>query len=497
MSIIDTNDIFEQERLSKFKSLVESNESIQGLINNKKIEWSNNLVEHKNINDPYIPQYLIHENWINSDKNTISQVQEMLEDYLNYCEELGVYGDEDFWNKQFFVKETDSKGRVYLELSNDIDIALALLESQWSKDIYEIKSNWALEALNQFRSKFLSELEALLDLFQNLFDGLESLGLEPGRWLDLSDGVLTEQDIEIFQYWANYFSNDEGAKAICDKLGRLNEVEATEKIERVSVRHRFQKWLPDTNSREEIVGIKLGRDIEHALPSELALLSDPETALLFDLKYVEGQLMSYDLQGLQQVEDVIEIEEDQSVEENQEKGPMILCIDTSGSMHGEPENIAKAMALFLANKAKQQDRACYLINFSTGIETLDLSGSGGLSSLIRFLSSSFHGGTDAAPALRHALSMMSQQTYEKADILVISDFIMGGMPSDILDRIKSQRLLGSQFYSLVVGNCFMSNRLDTLFDHEWVYNPSSSAITDLVNFHHKSEIFVNKEVSNV
>ena len=272
-----------------------------------------------------------------------------------------------------------------------------------------VQRNWALDALNQFRLKLLNELERLLEMFQEISQGLESLGLESGRWLDLSAGALTEQDIETFKYWADYFKNDKGAQAICEKLGRLNEVEVSENIERVSVQHTIQKWVPDVNSREEIVGIKLGRDIEHALPSELALLSDAETSLLFDLKFVEGQLMSYDLQGLQQVEETVEREEDQSVETVEDKGPMILCIDTSGSMHGEPENIAKAMALFLANKAKQQNRACYLINFSTGIETLDLSGAGGLSALIRFLSSSFHGGTDVAPALRHALSIMAKK----------------------------------------------------------------------------------------
>ena len=74
---------------------------------------------------------------------------------------------------------------------------------------------------------------------------------------------------------------------------------------------------------------------------------------------------------------------------------------------------------------------------------------------------------------------------------------MGGIPSDILAKIESQRLLGSQFYSLVVGSCFMSNRLKTLFDHEWVYNPSNSAITDLVNYHRKSEMFKSKEVDFV
>ena len=35
----------------------------------------------------------------------------------------------------------------------------------------------------------------------------------------------------------------------------------------------------DVNSREEIVGLRLGKDLEYALPSELALMADPETLI--------------------------------------------------------------------------------------------------------------------------------------------------------------------------------------------------------------------------
>ena len=499
MSLIEENDLFEQERLSRFKPMANTNDSIQRVVGDKQREWAHKLEEYQLRNRPYEQHFQSCQRWMESRIVSVKDVQAMLQDYDSYCSELGINSNPEFWNKQLYKDFESSKnmaGKGY-ELSEDVDIGIELFLDKWSSELIEIRSEWELKTLNRFRLAFLEELEELLAIFETLFKGLESLGLEPGRWLDLSTGSLTEQDIETFKYWADYFTSDKGAQAICEKLGRLNEVEVSENIERVSVQHTIQKWVPDANSREEIVGVKLGRDIEHALPSELALLSDAETSLLFDLKFVEGQLMSYDLQGLQQVEETVEREEDQSVETVEEKGPMILCIDTSGSMHGEPENIAKAMALFLANKAKQQGRACYLINFSTGIETLDLSGSGGLTALIRFLSSSFYGGTDVAPALRHALSIMGKQAYEKADVLVISDFVMGGIPNDILTHIERQRLLGSQFYSLVVGSCFMSNRLETLFDHEWVYNPSNSAITDLVNFHSKSKMFDVKEVNYV
>jgi uncharacterized protein with von Willebrand factor type A (vWA) domain len=190
------------------------------------------------------------------------------------------------------------------------------------------------------------------------------------------------------------------------------------------------------------------------------------------------------MQGISFAEDEheIEIEVDQTQKENEQQGPMILCVDTSGSMQGEPENIAKAMALFLASQARSQARPCYLINFSTGIETFDLTGSEGLSSLISFLSKSFHGGTDVAPALDHALKVIKQELYEKADVLVISDFIMGTLPSSTLEALNIQREYGNSFYSLVVGDCFMTERLKTHFDHEWVYNPRSSKIHELVQF---------------
>ena len=161
---------------------------------------------------------------------------------------------------------------------------------------------------------------------------------------------------------------------------------------------------------------------------------------------------------------------------------MILCVDTSGSMNGTPENIAKAMVLYAGNKAIAQGRKCFVINFSTGIELLDLSESRSVTDLISFLKKSFHGGTDAAPALRHALQMIQDGGYEKADVLMISDFVMGELPDTLLQDIKRQRDSGNKFNSLVIGDAFMRNRLKTHFDHEWIYNYDFHTIQELVKF---------------
>ena len=411
-------------------------------------------------------------------------IPELLGTYKSFCETASLPFEDSFWSEQLLVRdewvefdEANKEG-----FAKDRELAYELLISKWQEELDKVKGEWEFNKLRELRASLLEKIKDELKTLQELFNSLKSLGLEPGVWLDLSEGSLTPQGIEAFKRWAEYLKNDRGIQEICEMLGKIHRQEQIERIEKIQTTQELDTWVPDTSSKEEIVGIRLGKDIEHTLPSELALLSDDETSILFDLKYVESRLMCFDMHGLQQrtIEENTEVE--MSTTEKDQKGPMILCVDTSGSMMGQPETVAKAVALYLASKAKEENRECYLINFSTGISTLDFSGSDGLPSLIKFLSSSFHGGTDVAPALRHALDIMNQDKYEKADLLVISDFIMSELPNDIFRLSKEQRERGNSFHSLVIDDCFLSNTQPTLFDFEWVYNPSTGNITDLVSF---------------
>ena len=46
-------------------------------------------------------------------------------------------------------------------------------------------------------------------------------------------------------------------------------------------------------------------------------------------------------------------QEEVMMEKKKPKGPIIICVDTSGSMHGTPENIAKTVAFALAKIAAE------------------------------------------------------------------------------------------------------------------------------------------------
>lgn len=387
-----------------------------------------------------------------------------------FCKFVGIPFDYSFWYKKL---ESNNKEK---------GIASSLLLKEWQKNLDKSQAQWELKQIELARRKFLTELEKWLELIQQLDRQLFPLGLDFGIWFDDSLGSLIPQSIKELTRWANYFSQDKEAQKIADLLGKMRQIEQSSKVETITQTISVPVPVTDVNSKEEIIGLKLGKDLEYVIPSELALMADPETAILFDLKYLESKLVCFELQGTAFQDEQQEITTEIEIKEDNKLGPMILCVDTSGSMSGIPENIAKAMSLYLGNKAKAEQRKCFVINFSTGIETFEISATKGIADLVSFLSKSFHGGTDAAPALRYALSLCQSENYEKADILMISDFVMGSLSETLLSDIKKQREKGNQFHSLVIGNLFMENRLKTHFDNEWVYNPNLHQVEQLVKF---------------
>ena len=425
---------------------------------------------------------------LNSTKYSLTALQQSIKGYKQLCKDSKTHYN-NYWDEQFKVlaENVEHDEQTVKAKQREIDSVNKLLIEQWQKLHEQLKAEWELAQISKWRAQFLKELFEKLAAIAELFKTIQSLGLNPGVLFDLSSSELSVDDIAPIKRWLEYLKNDEGVQALIDLMGRMNQIKQSVKIERVKKTLHQTVNVPDINSKEEIIGLRLGNDLEYALPSELALMGDPEASILFDLKYIESGLMCFDLQGMDKVTQSYEIEIEQSITEDETKGPMVICVDTSGSMQGAPETIAKAVTMLMVLKAKQDNRACYLINFSTGVETLNLSGGFAMESLISFLQKSFHGGTDVAPAIRAGLTAMATDEYKNADMLIISDFIMNGLPQDLLEKIASLREEGNKFNSLVIDSCFMEHRLKSIFDNEWVYDPRTSNIVELINFQTKCE----------
>ncbi|ABN07133.1 von Willebrand factor, type A [Methanocorpusculum labreanum Z] len=386
-----------------------------------------------------------------------------------------------FWEEKIGEVDNQTGERKDESIIENLSLIRRNEQEAWRKEYEKQLLEWQLEEIQNRRKQLLQNLKEWFETIQQMKEVFEALGVDTGVFWDLSVGKLSAQDISVLKKWADYLKYDEKIRELCELMGRLHKEQQSHHTEIINSTIQYHVKKPDVHSNEEIIGIKFGRDLENIIPQELALLSDPEVTLLFDLKYVENRLMCFSKQGY--ITEIIEenMQETVNVDDEEKMGPIIICVDTSGSMSGAPENIAKALTLSLASRAISQKRNCYLINFSTSINTLDFTPPKGIHDLINFLKMSFHGGTDVAPALYEGIRMMSESDYKKADLLVISDFVIYGLSSDIVPLCKKQKQEENRFFALCIGSFGTQRVEDGVFDQSWTYDPRSGSIAEINN----------------
>ena len=301
-----------------------------------------------------------------------------------------------------------------------------------------------------------------------------------GRLWDLSKYPFETSGFEILDTFAKLLEQDESLQELADLLGRQSRTQAVFEKELRDKIVITTEWHPQPAYRGEINGLKYSNDIAAALPTELALLKNAAAKKLFQLKFAQKQLLSFEYQDMQAATKKTVEQEEANIEKKEPKGPIIICVDTSGSMHGTPENIAKTVTFALTKIAVEQERKCFVISFSTGIETLELTGANEgnyLQKLVNFLRMSFNGGTDAEPALRKALDMLAGNDeatcYKNADVLMISDFVMGNLAADLVSAIEQEQEKNTSFYSLVIGASGNKNTI-ACFNHNWLYDTNDT-----------------------
>lgn len=278
---------------------------------------------------------------------------------------------------------------------------------------------------------------------------------------------------QILKYF-NKIKNNKALIKICDMLGKLRQTQDeifTEKIKE-KTSFSYTQNEPTKRFKEEICGVELGNDLATLIPQEFSLLNDDDLEILFDLKLLEKRLFCFEKQGLisKEIESVKEIEKEVQSEQkskDKNKGAVILCVDTSGSMSGEPEITAKALTLFIASRARREARACYLINFSSDIKCEDLSSGGWGARLNGFLAHSFGGGTDVGKALEKGVEMMSKDEFRQSDLLVISDGDFDEVESRILSKMDEQRELENRFFLLDITE---KSKALNYFDKHFLYD---------------------------
>ncbi len=389
------------------------------------------------------------------------------------------------------------ENRKNKDVNNSIKIKEALEKSQndrfpaikehfietWKNLIKEKQIKWELEIIEENRKKFCEELYKRIEELKKLQDALEPFTNELGRLWDMSKGNWQHVNLDILKKYAEFLQRDKSLKELAEMLGKMQQAEKEFEEELFSNIQLKTEWKVEHASKADLIGIHESDDLSSLLASETAQLADKTMQTVFFKKFAEKKLQTFEYQARMLSYREEEFEDKRQKEKEDANGPFIICVDTSGSMHGTPETVAKTICFAILKIAIRDNRKCYLISFSTGIETLNLTDlKNSLEKIISFLSMSFHGGTDATPAMKEALRMLTTQEYKKADVIMISDFIMPAFDKITQDNLKAAKDNKTKFHSLVIGD---SKNPATIkdFDNNWYYdlNNQGSILTLVKN----------------
>jgi uncharacterized protein with von Willebrand factor type A (vWA) domain len=300
-----------------------------------------------------------------------------------------------------------------------------------------------LEIAEQERERLLQELEQRLEIAGEVE---ETLNMEnPGKLWDLSAATLLQGDSRRLHHYATFLTRNPELQRIAAELGRAarQESEAHSQltsVETTVMQHEQRDQIPD-----DLVGVHQSNQLNRLLPTETMLLANPELETIFYKHLAEHRLLNYHFMGQSRTPQTVQTERYTRGENQLPKGPFIVCIDTSGSMSGYPEETAKALCFALLQIALNEGRGCIVQLFSTDVVSYELTGPAGLQEALSFLGCSFKGGTDLTPCFAQVLNRMQEKEYANADAIVLSDFIAQRLPVEMLEQVRDLKEKGNRF----------------------------------------------------
>lgn len=199
-----------------------------------------------------------------------------------------------------------------------------------------------------------------------------------------------------------------------------------------------------TAAKSDITGITIGDNLSSLLPSETALLSCPATQPAFYRNYVEKRLQ------------IFASASSGNAPVKHQDGPVIICLDTSGSMRGEKVEIACTLTMAITIIAQRRKRDVLVVKYSDWHFLLKVTKlSRQRQDLEKFLSS-YQGRGNAENELFRWLFkdiLPNEKAFETADILCITDFGWEPLDDDTIKLIESIKREGMLFYGLnIMGN---------------------------------------------
>jgi uncharacterized protein with von Willebrand factor type A (vWA) domain len=287
-------------------------------------------------------------------------------------------------------------------------------------------------AVRQALRAGIAEASETLDEIDN---AMRALGCGSGQGM-ASPGATAE----LKQSLGNKLRNNPRLVEIMRLAGRFKTIAAEVRSEKIK------------RGAGELTDIEPGSALDRMLPSELAALTDPRRRLDFFRRWLEEQTLQYRLED----------------REPHGLGPIVVCVDDSGSMRGEPEVWAKSLALALLDVARKSKRAFAFCTYDTRLGvTIDAAHAKELSPTAVADALVVHsgGGTDWNPPLAWASEQIERDpTLRKADVIFVTDD-QCTLQDSARDRINGWReRSGARVWGIAVGPKSIARRMSSFCD---------------------------------
>ncbi|AKB80356.1 hypothetical protein MSHOH_3873 [Methanosarcina horonobensis HB-1 = JCM 15518] len=355
-----------------------------------------------------------------------------------------------------FLKRSWDRVENYQGQGSEDLAASERLASMTREFMFSEKAGEAVDSV--IEEKIVIKLEELIPLLEDHLEMLEILSmLFPGRAWDHSLQALHRE----------YFENLEKYAALFRKSSDLHEI--LEQVGRIELEYGSKKLRLSPHSKSEVHTITFSGDIQTLLPIETVKLKNPILKRKFYADMIEEKLLTYQLRGENWNSDI---------EGKKRKGPVVALVDTSASMRGTPELLAKAVVLAVARRMLRESRDVKVILFSSKWQTVEIELTDKKrmgKEFLEFLKYTFGGGTDFNTALRAGLkAVKGEKAFQGADLLFLTDGSSELSERPLIrewNEIKAERK--ARIFSLIIGN-YDAGGLDQVSDHTYIIHDSGN-----------------------
>lgn len=266
-----------------------------------------------------------------------------------------------------------------------------------------------ITALEQAMNTYNQQID---DIMENHDDLIKNLTVKMSKAFSFADEFISEVTDQL-----GAWGMDGGAGSIIpyeDKKIALERIRGSKKLNDLTkLIGRFKDTAIADQKRKSkdgataVKSIKTGNKIERVLPSEKIKMCNPTTKKDFMRRYSQKELMEYQLDS----------------HKKKSQGPIICCIDTSGSMEGSREKWSKAIALAMLEIANIQKRDYAAILFDSSVHPPIVIEKGEVNpqKVLDIAEIFLDGGTNFEKPLAEAINLIKTSKFKKADIAFITD----------------------------------------------------------------------------